>query len=422
MATKPENPSPIFDLPVFIPENWINTTTTTTTTTSVENTNIIGEIIAYQGTSLPSANWLWCDGTGYLPALYTELYSVIGYNYGQSAVANPSSSSTSSGSDLNINPDVSVDKNDTSNTINSTATQFWTIVIPSNSSGGGTFNLDTPLEIYGGANWTPFGASTLTGTTTINSVFFDVYKDGVLHSILTATATTTNNPVVFTQSGNSATSISVFDTYYGNYNANFTPDTQSTTATYTFFVRCNYTLSSSVSGGSTSYTITLQPLCNTTLSNRTGSILSGVGTFTWTSDLNTSYTAVSATWTGVPLFNVPNLCGRTPVCSDATNIYTTTYQGTPTTSGGNRNMNVNQLGQHNHAINSVAPTGMLQNLNQNNAIQTIGQSPNTGEDCIKSGIGNEVSYSATAQNTGNSADLLPPFSVSNFMIRAIVVL
>ena len=65
---------------------------------------------------------------------------------------------------------------------------------------------------------------------------------------------------------------------------------------------------------------------------------------------------------------------------------------------------------------------MLQNLNQNNAIQTIGQSPNTGEPVIASGVGNEVGYSATAGNAGNSADLLPPFSVSNFMIRAIVVL
>jgi len=209
MATKPDNPSPIFNLPIFIPENWINTTTTTTTTTtSVENTNIIGEIIAYQGTSLPSANWLWCDGTLYDTTLYSDLFDVIGYNYGGS-----------------------------------------------------------------GSN-----------------------------------------------------------------------------------------------------------------------------------------------------FNVPNLCSKTPLGSDATNIYTTTYQGTPQTTGGNRNMNVNQLGQHNHAINSVAPTGMLQNLNQNNAIQTIGQSPNTGEDVIKSGIGNEVGYSATAGNAGNSADLLPPFSVSNFIIRAIVVL
>jgi microcystin-dependent protein len=208
MATKPENPSPIFDLPIFIPENWINTTTATTTTTSVENTNIIGEIVAYQGTSLPSANWLWCDGTTYDTTLYSDLFDVIGYNYGGS-----------------------------------------------------------------GSN-----------------------------------------------------------------------------------------------------------------------------------------------------FSVPNLCSRTPLGADATNIYTTTYQGTPTTSSGNRNMSVNQLGQHNHAINSVAPTGMLQNLNQNNAIQTIGQSPNTGEDVIKSGIGVEVAYTATAGNAGNSADLLPPFSVSNFIIRAIVVL
>jgi microcystin-dependent protein len=416
MATKPENPSPIFNLPVFIPENWTDiTTSTSTTTTPVISTKIVGEIIAYQGTTLPSSNWLWCDGTGYLSALYTTLFDVIGYNYGQSAVANPSSSSTSSGADLNINPDVSVTKLDTSNTINSTATQFWTIVIPSNSNGGGTFNLNTPLEIYGGANFLPFGSATLTGITTIDSVFFDVYKDGVLHSILTATANTGTTPVVFTQSGNNATSISVFDTYYGNYNANFSPDLQSTTATYTFFVRCNYTLSSSVSGGSTSWTITLQPLCNTTLSNRTGSVVSGVGTFTWTSVLNTNYTAVSATWTGFPLFNVPNLSGKTPVGTDNTANIGTTYGGSSVVSGGNRVMSANQLATHSHSID-ISPAGnMLVSFGQNNAIQGIGAGSG---DIVKTALYGQSTYTATASNAGNNVELLPPFNVSNFIIRA----
>ena len=416
MATKPENPSPIFNLPVFIPENWTDINTSTSTTTpSVISTKIVGEIIAYQGTTLPSTNWLWCDGTGYLSALYTDLFDVIGYDYGQSAVANPSSSSTSSGSDLNINPSASVSKIITSKTINSTATQFWTIVIPSNSSGGGTFNLDTPLEIYGGANFLPFGSSTLTGTTTINSVFFDVYKDGVLHSILTATATSTSNPVVFTQSGNNATSISVFDTYYGNYNANFSPDLQSTTATYTFFVRCNYTLLSSVNGGSTSYNITLQPLCNTTLSNRTGSITSGIGTFTWTSVLNTNYNAVSATWTGLPLFNVPNLCSKTPVGSDTTTSIATTYAGSPVVSGGNRTMSANQLATHSHSIDISPTSQMLVSFGQNNSVQGIGAGSG---DIVKTALYGQSTYTGTASNTGNSADLLPPFNVSNFIIRA----
>jgi microcystin-dependent protein len=206
MATKPKNPSPIFDLPTFIPQNWINTTTTTTTTTSVENTNIIGEIIAYQGTSLPSANWLWCDGTSYDINLYPDLYNLIGINYG-----------------------------------------------------------------------------------------------GV----------------------------------------------------------------------------------------------EGVS------------------------FQVPNLLGKTPVGSDATNIYTTSYAGSSVSSGGNKTMSGNQLATHSHSISISPTTPMLQSFTQNNAIQGIAAGSG---DIVKTALYGQDNFTGTAGNAGNSADLLPPFNVSNFMIRAIVVL
>ena len=418
MATIPENPAPLFPLPIFIPENWASVSSNDNTSTPIiidTGTKIIGEIIAYQGTTLPSTDWLWCDGTSYLSNLYSNLFNIIGYTYGQTAVANPASSSTSSGNDLDINPIVSVTKLDTSNTINSVGTQFWTIVIPSELQGG-YFTLNTPLEIYGGANFLPFGSATLTGTTTINSVFYDVYKDAVFHQTITATPTSTTNPVVFTQSGNNATSISLFDTYYGNYTADFTPDLQTTSATYTFFVRCNYTLSSSVSGASTSYTITLQPLCNTTLNNRTGSIVSGVGSFAWTSTLNTPYNAVSVVWVGNPLFQVPNLCGKTPVGADSISTLTTTYSGTPVSSGGNRNMFLNQLATHTHSV-TISPSGvpMLVSFSQNNAIQGIAAGSG---DIVKTAKYEAYGYVASASFVGNSADLLPPFSVSNFIIRA----
>jgi len=48
----------------------------------VVSTKIVGEIVAYQGTTLPSSNWLWCDGANYDALVYTDLFAVIGYSYG----------------------------------------------------------------------------------------------------------------------------------------------------------------------------------------------------------------------------------------------------------------------------------------------------------------------------------------------------
>lgn len=202
MATKPENPSPIFNLPIFIPENWSDITLTITTSSSLVPFSIVGEIIAYTGLSVPSSNFLFCDGSGYSTTLYSDLFALIGYTYGGS-------------------------------------------------------------------------------------------------------------------------------------------------------------------GGS---------------------------------------------------FLVPDLRNRTPVGSDSISTLTTTYEGTPVSSGGNKTMSVNQLAQHNHSVTGLENyTGMLQNLNQNSAIQGIGAGT---FDLVKTALAGGATYTATAGNAGNSADLLPPFSVCNFIIRA----
>jgi microcystin-dependent protein len=201
MATQSiDNPAPIVITPIFIPENWSVITTNGTTTTSAVSTKIVGEIISYTGVSVPSSNWLFCDGSSYPASAYNELYSVIGTTYG--------------------------------------------------GSGGN--------------------------------------------------------------------------------------------------------------------------------------------------------------------FNVPDLRSKIVVGSDSNSILTTTYGGSSVTTGGNKTMSENQLTSHNHSIVGL-PTGMLQTLNQNNAIQGIGAGT---VDIVKSGVGNYVTYTATAGNAGNSADLLPPFSVCNFLIRA----
>lgn len=201
MATKPENPSPVFNLPIFIPENWSNITLSSSTTiSSAVSTKIVGEIISYTGLSVPTSNWLWCDGASYATTLYSDLFALIGYTYGGS------------------------------------------------------------------------GSS----------------------------------------------------------------------------------------------------------------------------------------------FLVPDLRSKTLVGSSGIASLTTTYGGTPVISGGNKTMNISQLTSHNHTISGL-PTGMLQSLNQNNAVQGIGAGT---EPMVKTAVGNQVTYTATAGNAGNSTDLLPPFSVCNFLIRA----
>jgi microcystin-dependent protein len=414
MATKPENPSPIFNLPIFIPENWSNTTLNTTTTTSTTSTQIVGEIISYTGTSLPSSNWLWCDGTAYSPTTYSDLYNVIGLNYGSSSVANPATSSTSIGSDLAYSA-TSITKLSPTQTRSSITQNVWTIVIPSNNSGGGSFSITSPLYITNSGSFTPFGLGTLTISTNFNSITYSVYKDSVFFAGGTATPVSGGvNPFAFSVSNNSVTSNFTANSFIGNYTFSFTPAVQSTSSTYILRYTLGYVTSSSVSGGSTNWNNTAIPFINASSASGSTTCDNG-GTLTITSATPSGYTPVAVTWTGNNLFLVPDLRSKTPVGSDATNIYTTTYEGTPQTTGGNKTMSANQLATHTHSI-SIAPTGsMLQSFTQNNAIQGIGAGSG---DIVKTATYNQATYTGTAGNAGNSADLLPPFSVCNFLIRA----
>lgn len=79
----PENPAPNPMTDVFNPADW-NLTTTITSATFDENQRIIGEVIMVARTTLPSANWLFCDGASYPISQYGELFSIIGFTYGGS--------------------------------------------------------------------------------------------------------------------------------------------------------------------------------------------------------------------------------------------------------------------------------------------------------------------------------------------------
>jgi microcystin-dependent protein len=79
----PENPAPNPLSPVFNPADW-NLTDTISSATNTSNQRIIGQVIMVARTSLPSANWLWCDGASYDTSQYATLFSFIGYTYGGS--------------------------------------------------------------------------------------------------------------------------------------------------------------------------------------------------------------------------------------------------------------------------------------------------------------------------------------------------
>jgi hypothetical protein len=87
MATKSvSNPEPIFNLPIFIPENWSEVGDTNSSsfpsTTSLQ-VAFIGQITIFEG-STPPNKWVWCDGTSYPTSVFPDLFGFIGYTYGGS--------------------------------------------------------------------------------------------------------------------------------------------------------------------------------------------------------------------------------------------------------------------------------------------------------------------------------------------------
>jgi len=419
MATKPENPSPIFNLPVFIPENWTSTSLTSSTSTSVVNTSIVGEIIAYQGTSLPSANWLWCDGASYATSLYSDLYAVIGTNYGSSSVANPASSSVVNIPNQNYSPKLDTTQlSPSGSTINqsSAALYFWSIVIPSNTSSGSpnNFKISSPIGADGTGSFSPFGFSTLFITLQLDNVGYEVYKDGVLFDTGTAIAEAGSvSNIIFSVENTSITTTWTMESPFGNYYFYFTPDIQATSSTYTMRYIISYSSVGAYSGMSTTWSNSFGMEIN--LTNLVRSITPSSGTAGFTTQAATGLSTASATWNGASLFAVPDLRSKTPVGSDATNIYTTSYGGSSVSSGGNKTMSGNQLATHSHSISISPTTPMLQSFTQNNAIQGIAAGSG---DIVKTALYGQDNFTGTAGNAGSGADLLPPFNVSNFVIRA----
>ena len=114
-------------------------------------------------------------------------------------------------------------------------------------------------------------------------------------------------------------------------------------------------------------------------------------------------------------FNVPNCLGKSPFGADNTSILTATYQGTPVSSGGNRNLTSGQLVSHNHNV-SITPANMVQNAQFNEANR--GENYPSNDPSFKNFTGyTTATLSISAGSAGGSADLLPPFSVVKYIIR-----
>ena len=77
------NPAPNPMTAIFIPSLW-NITTIGGQSSSTTTTAFIGQITMFQGSTLPSSKWAWCDGSLLQKSVYTELFAQIGYTYGGS--------------------------------------------------------------------------------------------------------------------------------------------------------------------------------------------------------------------------------------------------------------------------------------------------------------------------------------------------
>lgn len=76
------NPAPFINTPIFIPEYWGQTELFTLQQQINSDLSVIGQIKMVARTTLPSINWMWCDGTILDKHLYPDLYDLITHTYG----------------------------------------------------------------------------------------------------------------------------------------------------------------------------------------------------------------------------------------------------------------------------------------------------------------------------------------------------
>jgi microcystin-dependent protein len=115
-------------------------------------------------------------------------------------------------------------------------------------------------------------------------------------------------------------------------------------------------------------------------------------------------------------FAVPDLRNKTFVGADATSSLTTSYQGTPTITGGNKTITSNQLATHSHSI-TISPANMAIGVGFN--VTGNGVAPYIFNPLAPINVnGTSLGTSGSMGNAGSGTDYLPPFFVCNYVIRA----
>lgn len=107
-------------------------------------------------------------------------------------------------------------------------------------------------------------------------------------------------------------------------------------------------------------------------------------------------------------FFLPNLSSSVPIGAGNTSNMQITYQGSSVKSGGNKNMQANQLATHTHTF----PTGTT------GYAAYVANDP--GENVQTGPNGLFISFSPftqTGENASSSQDFLPPFTVVNYIIK-----
>lgn len=107
-------------------------------------------------------------------------------------------------------------------------------------------------------------------------------------------------------------------------------------------------------------------------------------------------------------FNLPNLSEKFPIGSLSNSEMTVSYQNNQITTGGNKNMNLNQLASHTH--------------NSPNTAFFTGANSSSGAIKVATADSSTLymypeTSTASAPTGGGGQDFLPPFTVVNYIIK-----